>query len=80
MRESIMTTASSAVAIRPSRGHTIAAIFIPVPYILSHDDLMAGPRLPYDGILLCFAAFALVSLIPGAVRGPEPVAKPVKEK
>jgi 4-amino-4-deoxy-L-arabinose transferase-like glycosyltransferase len=43
---------------------TLAAIWIPLPYILSHAEMLSGPRLPFDGVLLCFAAFTLACLIP----------------
>ena len=44
----------------------LATIFIPLPYILTHAEALVGPRLPLDGVLLIFAAFALACLIPGA--------------
>jgi hypothetical protein len=44
----------------------LATIFIPLPYILTHAEALVGPRLPLDGVLLTFAAFALACLIPGA--------------
>jgi 4-amino-4-deoxy-L-arabinose transferase-like glycosyltransferase len=56
---------------RPGRLATVALLWIPVPYVLTHAEHLAGPRLPLDGVLLCYAAFALVSLIPGLVRAPE---------
>jgi hypothetical protein len=42
----------------------LAVMWIPLPYLLSHAEALQGPRLPLDGILLCYAAFALVSLVP----------------
>ena len=57
---------------RQARVATIAALMIPLPYVLSHAEHLSGPRLPLDGVLLCYAAFALVSLIPGLVQPPEP--------
>jgi hypothetical protein len=60
---------------RESRLLPLAAIFIPLPYILSHADTLVGPRLPLDGVLLTFAAYALACLIPGVgtslCEGPE---------
>jgi hypothetical protein len=54
---------------------SLALIWIPLPYILSHAEALSGPRLPLDGVLLCYAAFALACLIPGygrdLFRGPE---------
>jgi hypothetical protein len=43
----------------------VAVMFLPLPYVLSHAELLSGPRLPLDGLMLCFAAFALTCLIPG---------------
>jgi 4-amino-4-deoxy-L-arabinose transferase-like glycosyltransferase len=44
---------------------SLAFLWIPIPYILSHAEALSGPRLPLDGVLLCYAAFALVCFIPG---------------
>ena len=35
----------------------LAAVWIPLPYLLGHAEALSGPRLPLDGILLCYAAF-----------------------
>jgi hypothetical protein len=43
---------------------SLALVWVPLPYLLSHAGLLSGPRLPLDGILLCYAAFALVCVIP----------------
>lgn len=43
---------------------SLALMWIPLPYVLSHAEALQGPRLPLDGILLCYAAFAIVYLIP----------------
>ena len=43
----------------------LAMIWIPLPYILSHAEMLSGPRLPLDGVLLCYAAFALALLRAG---------------
>ena len=43
----------------------LAVIWVPVPFILGHAEGLSGPRLPLDGVLLCYAAFALVCLVPG---------------
>ncbi len=55
----------------------LAAMWIPLPYILSHAEYLWGPRLPMDGIILCFAAFAVVYMIPGVrgnlAKGPEEI-------
>ena len=54
---------------------TLALMWVPLPYLLTHAETLWGPRLPLDGLLLCFSAFALVYLIPGQrgnlVNGPE---------
>ena len=47
---------------------SLAMIWIPLPYILSHAEALSGPRLPLDGVLLCYAAFALACLFPGRGR------------
>src|SRR6266545_890628 len=44
---------------------SLAVLWIPLPYLLSHAEALSGPRLPLDGILLCYAAFALACLLPG---------------
>jgi hypothetical protein len=44
---------------------SLAVIWIPLPYILSHAESLSGPRLPLDGVLLCYAAFAAACFIPG---------------
>lgn len=46
----------------------LAMIWIPLPYILSHAEALSGPRLPLDGVLLCYAAFALLCFVPGIRR------------
>jgi len=49
----------------------IAFLWIPLPYVLSHAEPLLGPRLPLDGVLLCYAAYALLSFVPGLVRSPD---------
>src|SRR5205814_881557 len=44
---------------------SLAVIWVPLPYVLSHAEALHGPRLPLDGVLLCYAAFALSCLVPG---------------
>ncbi len=46
----------------------LVVVWVPLPYILGHAGALSGPRLPLDGVLLCYAAFALVCLFPGAGR------------
>jgi hypothetical protein len=50
---------------RESMPAALAVIWVPLPYLLSHADALNGPRLPLDGVLLCFAAFTLTCLLPG---------------
>ncbi len=47
---------------------TLALLWVPLPYLLSHAEALSGPRLPLDGVLLCYAAFALTCLVPGQGR------------
>jgi hypothetical protein len=57
---------------------SLALLWLPFPYVLAHAGALSGPRLPFDGVLICYAALALAGLIPGAGRslreGPEPEA------
>jgi hypothetical protein len=53
---------------RETRLATLALIWIPLPYILSHAEGLSGPRLPLDGVMLCYAAFAVCCLVPGVGR------------
>jgi hypothetical protein len=45
---------------------SLALIWIPLPYILGHAEALSGPRLPLDGLLLSYAAFALMCVVPSA--------------
>jgi 4-amino-4-deoxy-L-arabinose transferase-like glycosyltransferase len=63
-----------------SRLATMAAIWIPLPYLLSHAEALSGPRLPLDGVLLCYAAFALCCLVPGFARTPEQAEQAARSK
>jgi 4-amino-4-deoxy-L-arabinose transferase-like glycosyltransferase len=47
---------------------SLALIWIPLPYLLSHGELLHGPRLPLDGVLLTYAAFALACVWPATAR------------
>jgi 4-amino-4-deoxy-L-arabinose transferase-like glycosyltransferase len=47
---------------------SLALIWVPLPHVLSHAEALSGPRLPLDGVLLCYAAFALACLLPGSAR------------
>jgi hypothetical protein len=46
----------------------LAFVWIPLPYLLSHAEALSGPRLPFDGVLICYTAFALACLVPGVGR------------
>ncbi len=46
---------------------SLALMWVPLPYLLSHAERLQGPRLPLDGVLLCYAALAIACLI--APRG-----------
>jgi 4-amino-4-deoxy-L-arabinose transferase-like glycosyltransferase len=43
----------------------LAMVWVPLPYVLGHAEALSGARLPLDGLLMCYAAFALVGLVPG---------------
>lgn len=43
---------------------SLAVVWIPLPYLLSHAEAFHGPRLPLDGVLLSYVAFALACLAP----------------
>jgi hypothetical protein len=53
----------------------LAVVWIPLPYILGHGEALSGPRLPLDGILLCYVAVVLGALSPWTraqlLEGPE---------
>lgn len=61
-----------------SRLAALAVIFLPLPYLLTHAGPLSGPRLPLDGVLLCFTAFTLACLDPKLAR--EPSADAPEEK
>lgn len=50
----------------------LAMVWVPLPYVLGHAEALSGPRLPLDGLLLCYAAYALVGLVPGLAGLLEP--------
>jgi hypothetical protein len=47
---------------------SLAVLWIPLPYLLGHAEHFQGPRLPLDGVLLCFMAFALAWIFPPVAR------------
>jgi hypothetical protein len=46
----------------------LAMVWVSLPYLLSHAERLSGPRLPLDGVLLTYAAFALACCLPGMGR------------
>lgn len=54
---------------RASMPAALAVLWVPLPYLLSHAEALGGPRLPLDGVLICYAAFAVACLVPGIGRG-----------
>ena len=47
---------------------TVALVTFPVVYVLGHTSLWHDARVPLDGVLLIYSAFALASLVPGLSR------------
>lgn len=47
---------------------SLALVWIPLPYLLSHAGLLHGPRMPLDGVLLTYASFALACVWPPTAR------------
>jgi 4-amino-4-deoxy-L-arabinose transferase-like glycosyltransferase len=47
-----------------ARPAALAILVIPLPYLIGHAAALQGPRLPLDGVLLCYAAFILVYVLP----------------
>jgi hypothetical protein len=42
---------------------SLALIWITLPYVITHAALLSGPRLPLDGIFLCYAGLAITCLL-----------------
>ncbi len=59
---------------------TLAIFFVPLPYVLSHCEGLSGPRLPLDGVLMCYAAFVIAALLPGSTLLSADQAGPPPEK
>jgi hypothetical protein len=49
---------------------TLAFLWAPIPYVLSHAEALSGPRLPWDATLIVFAGYAVAWLLP-SVRSHE---------
>lgn len=58
---------------------SLALIWVPLVYVLGHAEALHGPRLPLDGILLTYAAFALCCLVPGMSSNLLQARKPIDE-
>ncbi len=43
---------------------TLAFLWVPLAYLLSHAEDLSGPRLPWDAVLICYSAYALACLAP----------------
>lgn len=50
---------------------TFAFLWLPLPVLLSHSEDLAGPRLPWDALLICFSAYALSCLAPSVAGNVE---------
>ena len=50
---------------------TLALLWVPLPYLLSHAEELSGPRLPWDAVLICFSAYALVCWVPSVAGNTE---------
>jgi len=53
---------------KESRLATLALIWIPIPYVLSHAEALSGPRLPWDVPLIVFAGYSVAWLLPSVRR------------
>lgn len=47
---------------------SLAPFWVLLPYLLTHSEALQGPRLPLDGVLLCYAALTLVALVSPTAR------------
>ena len=47
---------------------SLALVCVPLPYLLAHAGALHGARMPLDGVLLTYAAFALACCLPGIGR------------
>jgi hypothetical protein len=50
---------------------TLAFVWLPLPFLLSHAERLSGPRLPWDAILVLFAGAALAACCPWSRRTDE---------
>jgi hypothetical protein len=55
---------------KETRLATLAFVWVPIPYILTHAEALSGPRLPWDVPLIVFAGYAIAWLLP-SVRANE---------
>lgn len=42
---------------------SLAFVWIPLPYVIGHAEKLSSPRLPWDAVAICFAAYGLVWLV-----------------
>jgi 4-amino-4-deoxy-L-arabinose transferase-like glycosyltransferase len=47
---------------------SLAPVWILLPYLLGHAEALHGPRLPLDGVFLCYTAFVLACAVPPVGR------------
>jgi 4-amino-4-deoxy-L-arabinose transferase-like glycosyltransferase len=53
---------------REAMPSSLAVIWIFLPYFLAHAESLHGPRLPLDGVLICYTAFVLACIVPPVGR------------
>jgi 4-amino-4-deoxy-L-arabinose transferase-like glycosyltransferase len=57
----------------------LAPVWFLLPYLLSHAEAYSGPRLPLDGVLMCYAALVIACVFPSEAKhlltGEEPYPK-----
>jgi hypothetical protein len=58
----------------------LAPVWFLLPYLLSHAEAYSGPRLPLDGVLICYAALVIACIFPSEakhlLRGEEAYPRP----
>jgi hypothetical protein len=64
---------------RESMPLALAPVWFLLPYLLSHAEAYSGPRLPLDGVLMCYAALVIACIFPSEAKhlltGEEPYPK-----
>jgi 4-amino-4-deoxy-L-arabinose transferase-like glycosyltransferase len=46
----------------------LAPVWFLLPYLLSHAEAYSGPRLPLDGVLICYAALVIACIFPSEAK------------